>query len=86
MHSYYMFLALDVAQERSREAEQRYNLRQAGGLRGSRLAGVARRARSFVFGRSLDLPGTTPTPAGSRTAEPRPRRPSRDKSQLSDAR
>ncbi len=64
MHSYYVFLALDVAQERSREAQERYNLRHAGGLRPSRLAGLARRVGSFVFGRSLDLSGKTPTPAG----------------------
>ena len=64
MHSYYVFLALDVAQERSREAEERYHLRHAGGMRESRLGGFARRVGSLVLGRSLDLPGKAPTPAG----------------------
>jgi hypothetical protein len=65
MHSYYAFLALDVAQERSREAEERYDLRRAAGDgRESRVAGLARRVGAFVFGRSLDLPGNSPTRAG----------------------
>jgi hypothetical protein len=54
MHTYYVFLALDVAQERATEAERMYHLRRAAGVdRESRLAGLARRAGSFVFGRSL---------------------------------
>lgn len=65
MHSYYIFLALDVAQERSREAENLYHLRRgAGREHESRAAALGRRIGAFVFGRSLDLSSEGRLPAG----------------------
>jgi hypothetical protein len=56
MHSYYVFLALDVAQERVREAERIAWFRRAGRTQESRLAALGRRIGSAIFGRSMDLP------------------------------
>ncbi len=64
MHNYYAFLALDVAQERSRDAERLSWYRRAGGTRESRLATFARRIGGAIFGRSMDLPPAGRLPAG----------------------
>jgi hypothetical protein len=63
MHSYYVFLALDVAQERVREAERLAWFRRAGGTQESRLAALGRRIGSAIFGRSMDLPPSGRVPA-----------------------
>ena len=64
MHSYYVFLALDVAQERSRDAERLYAFRHARATPGSRLAALGRRIGGAIFGRSMDLPPAGRLPAG----------------------
>ena len=64
MHSYYVFLALDVAQERSREAERLSALRRGGGTHESRIAALGRRIGGALFGRSMDLPPAARLPAG----------------------
>ena len=63
MHSYYVFLALDVAQERSREAERLYAFRHAGGTHESRIGALGRRIGAAIFGRSMDLPAKGRVPA-----------------------
>lgn len=63
MHSYYVFLALDVAQERVREAERIAWFRRARGTRESRLTALGRRIGSAIFGRSMDLPVERQIPA-----------------------
>ncbi len=64
MHSYSVFLALEVALERSREAERLSWYRRAGGINESRLGTFARRIRGAIFGRSMDLPPAGRLPAG----------------------
>jgi len=72
MHSYYAFLALDVARERAGEAERLYFVRHGtGGRRASerpvrRLADIVRGLRSLVAGRSATGAGTSPRLATSR--------------------
>ncbi len=64
MHSYYIFLALDVAQERSREAEHLYDLRRAAGQERESRAAALRRWIASVFGRSVDIGTEGRVPAG----------------------
>ena len=65
MHSYYAFLALDVARERAGEAERLYFVRHGtGGRRASerpvrRLADIVRGLWSLVAGEPATVAGTS---------------------------